>query len=120
MNDSIINNWLQNPSNYETGLKLIDQYSDDNILKQILALGPTQYNQEKLYEALQEIANELEVQPEDKPQITPSFQQSNQYVPEEICELDDGWKSLNNLCRISHVFAFWGTFHLPGEQLGNR
>jgi len=62
--------WLDNPSNYDEGLKLFAAYSKNTFLLGMLETGPDHYNKTKLFSELEQLlANLDQVEPEQKPEI---------------------------------------------------
>lgn len=82
---SAIQGWLDQPDDYQQGLQLYLQHGDNDGLKQMLSLGPTQYNRQKLYEALQALVPDQEVV------VTPTLQAIKDSADPILIQLKDEW-----------------------------
>ena len=80
--------WLEGTQDYSTGVELLEHFSNNKFLIRILKKGPTEFNRDKLEEALQLIAKK---NPEAKKKTKGKFEirSAEQYdsLPEKVRKL---------------------------------
>lgn len=106
----IIEEWLNNPASYETGLKLYREHDGDELVLLMLEQGFTAYNKKRLTEALREISRstpDVPVPSEQKAVRVIATTEELQKMPQEMRDLVERVKHLykENGTRIGQLHA---------------